>query len=97
MGVLLMTLSVVDAAATLLLLDAGCEEVNPAMRLMLGFGVGAFLVGKFALTGVGDIILAVCQNHYVLGTRLRVSQVLPILVGTYLLLNTYQAILLVVL
>ena len=49
----IMVLCGFDAWATLRLLEAGCVEANPAMQVLLDWGVVPFLAGKFALTGAG--------------------------------------------
>jgi hypothetical protein len=95
LGVLLLILSTVDAAATLVLLDAGCEEINPAMRLLLGHGPSAFLAGKLALTALGSLVLVVFEARPLFRSPVRVGHALAILVGLYAALNIYQATLLV--
>jgi hypothetical protein len=94
MSVLLMTLSIVDAVATLLLLNSGCEEANPAMRILLDQGVNSFLAGKLALTGAGCLVLVIFHKYPLFRSAVRVGHVLPILVGLYITLNAYQAVLL---
>ena len=89
----LLTLSMVDAVATLLLLDLGAEEMNPAMKFLLGHGAQAFLLGKLALTAFALPVLLIGQNHYLFGTRFKVAYVLPMLVGLYATLNIYQLVL----
>ena len=51
--VLLLVLTIVDGTVTLLLLGAGCEEINPAMGYLLRRGPLHFLLGKYALTTAG--------------------------------------------
>jgi hypothetical protein len=94
MSVLLMTLSIADAVATLLLLNSGCEEVNPAMKVLLDHGVGSFLAGKLALTGAGCLVLVIFHKYPLFRSAVRVGHILPILVGLYITLNAYQAVLL---
>jgi hypothetical protein len=95
LGLLLLILSTVDAAATLVLLDAGCEEINPAMRLLLGHGPSAFLAGKLALTALGSLVLVVFEARPLFRSPVRVGHALAILVGLYAVLNVYQATLLI--
>jgi hypothetical protein len=94
LGALLLILSTVDAVATLVLLDAGCEEINPAMRLLLGHGTAAFLGGKLVLTALGSLVLVVFQARPLFRSPVRVIHALAILVGLYAVLNVYQATLL---
>lgn len=84
----------VDAGATLLLLDLGGEDLNPSQKLSLAYGSRAFLVGKLGLTGFALPILLIGQNHSLFGTKFKVSDVLSILVLIYATLNIYQLILL---
>ena len=90
LALLLVAASLGDAVATLFLLDAGCVEVNPAMRLLLEHGAGAFLAGKLALTAAALPVFLICQHHYLFGSPVRVSHVPPILVGIYGILGAYQ-------
>lgn len=95
MASLLLTLSMCDAAATLILLGRGGEELNPAMRFLLGHGVWAFLLGKFALTAAGIGVVLVAQFHYLLGGLLRVGHLLTVVTAIYVLLIGYEVVLLV--
>ena len=87
---LVLVLSTIDAAATLVLLGAGCEELNPAMSLLLEYGVQAFLLGKFLITAAGMPVLLICRNQYLFGAGIRAGYFLPGLAGVYGLLIAYQ-------
>ncbi len=91
LSVLLALLTLVDGAATLILLDAGCEEANPAMDLLIRRGPIAFLLGKYLLTVAGLPFLVLFRRFALFGTRLRIGHLLPIFVSLYLLLIAYQA------
>lgn len=93
-AMILLLLSLADAVATLRLLDAGGEELNPAMRWLLGRGSEAFLAGKMGLTASGAFILLAFRNHRLLVPGLRVRSALPALTGLYACLNVYQVALL---
>ncbi len=90
LAVLLLVLTIVDGAVTLLLLGAGCEEVNPAMDYLLRRGPIFFLLGKYALTTAGLPFLLVFRQFPLFRTRFRVGYLLPIFVGLYLVLLGYQ-------
>ena len=94
-AILLMLLSGVDAVATLVLLRAGCEEVNPAMHFLLSHGVVAFLIGKFLLTGLGAVVLVAFRERRLFRTALRTGHLLVTACGLYAILNTYQFVLLI--
>lgn len=87
---LLLGLSIVDGVITLLLLQAGCEEINPVMNHLLHHGLLAFMIGKYILTAAGIPLLLVFQNYYLFGTRFRVGYLIPLFVVMYLCLVCYQ-------
>jgi len=90
----LLFLTVADGVITLNLLDGNCQEMNPLMQYLLSKGQGAFFLGKYALTVVGLPVLLVFKNHYLFGTRFRVGYLIPLFVGLYAVLLSYQLVLL---
>ncbi len=91
--VLLLALSIVDAAITLLLIQTGCEEINPVMSHLLEYGLLTFLVGKYVLTAAGIPLLLVFKNYYLFGSHFRVGYLFPVFIGMYLCLIGYQMLL----
>jgi hypothetical protein len=87
---LLLALSIVDAAITLLLIQTGCEEINPIMNHLLNYGALAFLVGKYILTAGGIPLLLIFKNYYLFGTRFRVGYLFPVFIGMYFCLIGYE-------
>ncbi len=55
---LLVVLSVLDAFFTLICIQRGGSELNPFMRLALGYGPETFFTAKMLLTIIPAIILA---------------------------------------
>ncbi len=94
LAVSLLVLTVIDGAVTLLLLGNGCEEVNPAMGYLLSRGPTHFLLGKYVLTAAGLPFLLIFRQFTLFRTRFRVGHLLPLFVGLYLVLLTYQVTLL---
>ncbi len=93
-GVLaLVTASLVDAVLTMQLLSAGGKEINPLMDHFLAYGAGAFVFGKYVLTVAGLPLLLIFKNHYLFGTRLRVGNLIPMVVALYMGLIVYQLML----
>jgi len=90
LAVLLLVLTLTDGAITLLLLEAGCEEINPAMSYLLSRGPLYFLLGKYALTTAGLPFLLIFRHFTLFRTRFRVGHLLPVFVGMYLVLLGYQ-------
>jgi len=89
----LLLLTVTDGVITLNLLDGDCGELNPVMQYLLGKGQGAFFLGKYVLTVVGLPVLLVFKNHYLFRTRFRVGYLIPLFVGLYAVLLSYQLVL----
>lgn len=88
--VLLLALSIADGAITLLLIQTGCEEINPIMNHLLSYGFQAFLIGKYVLTAGGIPLLLVFKNYYLFGTGFRVGYLIPVFIGLYCCLIGYQ-------
>ena len=86
---------VLDAMLTVHLLDTGAEEINPLMNRLLQRGVLSFLVGKYALTSLGLVLLLVFKNYYLFGARVRVGHWLPAIAAGYFVLIAYQVWLIV--
>src|SRR5262245_10406660 len=78
---LLLTLTVLDGVLTLVLVEADCHEVNPAMRYLLKRGPASFLIGKYVLTAAGLPVLLIFKNFRLFGTRFRVEYLIPMFVG----------------
>jgi hypothetical protein len=89
----LVAASLVDAVLTMRLLFAGGKEINPLMNSLLAYGMGPFVLGKYALTVAGLPLLLIFKNYYLFGTRLRVSHLIPMLVALYMVLIGYQLVL----
>ena len=88
--VLLLAFSIVDAVITICLLEDGYHELNPVLSHLLAKGLLPFLLGKYALTAIGLPLLLLLNNHFMFGSRFRVSYLIPIFVGAYVVLLSYQ-------
>lgn len=55
-------LSLLDAALTLTLLERGAVELNPVMRYFLTFGPGPFIVVKYGLTALALVLMVVLNT-----------------------------------
>ena len=90
MAALLLMLTLADGVITVVLLDRGCEEANPLMRLLLRQGIVPFLVGKYVLTALFLPVALVLHQYRLFGTRVRVGQIVPLVVALYVVLIVYQ-------
>ena len=90
---MLVIASLCDAVLTIWVIEAGGEEINPAMDRLLEHGIPAFLLGKYFLTVAGLPVLLLFKNHYLFGTRFRVGYLIPLLLALYGVLISYQLLL----
>jgi Domain of unknown function (DUF5658) len=84
----LLACALVDGFLTLELIEAGYHEANPVMHVLLARGPVHFLIGKYVLAAAGLPLLVL------FGTHSRVRYLVPIFAALYVLLITYQVILL---
>jgi len=90
----IMVLSVLDAAFTLMLIQAGVvEEANPFMRWLMEHDTQIFVNLKIVLTGAAVVFLVLCSNALVAG-RIRGRKLLYAVLGLYLLVILYEVVLL---
>lgn len=82
-------LCIVDAVFTLQLVDKGAREVNPVMHFLLGFGPGAFLGVKYALTASSLLFLLVHSRRRLWG-NLQVRHILAAVPFLYSLLILWE-------
>ena len=85
-----LVLCIVDGVLTIELLGVNSVEANPVMRFLLDRGHLPFMVGKYVMTAVGLPFLVVYKNWPLFGTRFRAGFLLPVFLGLYLALVTYQ-------
>jgi hypothetical protein len=90
---LLIVATLVDAGLTVHVLYGGGAEMNPVMDGLLSHGIEAFVIGKYLLTVLGLPVLLIFRNHYLFGTQLRVGHLIPASLALYVVLITYQIIL----
>ncbi len=90
LAVLLVVLTLVDGTVTLILLGAGCEEINPAMDYLIRRGPLYFLLGKYALTTACLPFLLIFRRFPLFRSPFRVGYLLPIFVTLYVILLAYQ-------
>jgi Domain of unknown function (DUF5658) len=92
-AVALYTLAMADAYGTLVLLEAGAEEVNPVMEALLEAEPAWFVPVKLAITAVGVLMLVLHKNFSLCG-RLSALKILYGLLGLYGCLIAYEGVLL---
>jgi len=88
-ALLIMVLSVTDAALTLRLLERGALEANPFMAMLLNASDRAFAVIKVGLTAAGVTLLTLVVRVRAFG-RLRVGILMYALLAAYAVLVSYE-------
>lgn len=71
--IIVLSLSLLDALLTLILLSRGAIELNPVMDYYLSHGPEVFLMVKYGLTGFSVLLIVLLNNvlrtRYGLGTK----------------------------
>ena len=91
-AVALFTLAMADAYGTLVLLEAGAQEINPVMEALLQAEPAWFVPLKLAITAVG-VLLLVLHKNFSLG-QIPALKLLYGLLGLYGCLVAYEGVLL---
>jgi len=81
--VIILLLSVTDAALTLLLIEHGAMEINPVMAFYLGLGPFIFLFVKYALTSAGLVILVLFRSRFLSSVRMSVGVFLYVILAAF--------------
>ena len=85
-------LSLLDAALTLALLNKGAVELNPVMRYYLSLGPRTFVIVKYGLTALSLMIMVVLQTVISLRYRIFSSLMFPsciLLFGSVIIWELY--------
>ncbi|MEM5785871.1 MAG: DUF5658 family protein [Syntrophobacteraceae bacterium] len=93
MALLLFTLllSMLDAFLTIRLIEDNFEEANPVMAFFLERGPTAFILSKWLLTTAGMTTLLILKNYYLWG-KIRTAALMVVFPLLYLMLITYQVV-----
>lgn len=85
---IVLILSILDAAFTLYHISRGAEELNLLMAYALNLGVGYFFIIKYSITAFGVIVLCIHKNFRY------IRQLFIAIITIYTLLIIYHIILL---
>ena len=92
MLVLTLVLSIADAFLTLRLVGQDIGELNPVMDYFLRMGPFQFIMIKWFMSAFGLTTLLVLKNYYLWQGRVKVVAVLVIFPFLYLLLISYEVL-----
>jgi hypothetical protein len=88
-------LSLFDAFLTLRLMDGNFRELNPVMEYFINLGPSPFLLVKWLLTVFGLLTLLILKNFYLWGGKIKAETILVVIPFLYLVLITYEIVLVV--
>ena len=71
---IVLSLSLLDAALTLMLLEKGAVELNPVMHYYISLGPAIFVIVKYSITALALLIILVL--HAIVSTRYRIGSLL---------------------
>jgi len=71
---IVLSLSLLDAALTLMLLEKGAVELNPVMQYYITLGPGIFVMIKYSLTALALLIILVL--HAIISVKYRIGSLL---------------------
>ncbi|MGO8942436.1 MAG: DUF5658 family protein [Syntrophobacteraceae bacterium] len=90
-----LVLSIADAFLTLRLVGEDFHELNPVMDFFLKLGPFQFIMFKCFLTAFGMITLLVLKNYCLWQGKVRIVAVLVLLPSLYLVLVSYEILMVV--
>lgn len=88
----ILALCFADTFNTLQLLQVGAKELNPLMDALIRSDIQLFVIAKFALTGLGLLILVGYRNHIFI-KFLKTQHILYSIFALYAALILYQSVL----
>lgn len=89
-SILLLVLTLLDGALTVMLIDSPRQEANPLMAFALRRSELAFFATKYAITAACIPFLLIFRDYRMFGSRFRVGFLLPLFVTLYVMLLTCQ-------
>jgi hypothetical protein len=87
---LVLILTLVDGLLTLHIIEHPGDEANPIMARALERGIAWFFVSKYLLTAVGMAVLLILREYRIAKTRVRVGDLIPVVLLLYTVLVSLQ-------
>jgi len=88
--ILILTLSILDAELTLILVENGAKEINPLLAYFLNHGPLFFLGIKYFLTSAAIILILFCKDFYIFNTRIKAKMLFFLLPIPFFLVIQWQ-------
>ena len=81
--VIVLSLSLLDALLTLILISRGARELNPVMEYYLSFGPHVFLFAKYGLTALAVILIVLLSEPLTARYRLKADTFLHLFAACF--------------
>ena len=86
----ILSLSILDAFFTLILIESGAKELNPILAYFLGVSPWHFIWTKYLLTSMSVIIVLLCKDFYLFKTRVKARVVFFLLPIPFIIVIPWQ-------
>lgn len=80
----ILVLSILDAALTLVVIQRGATELNPVMAYFLEHGTPTFIVAKYVLTSIGVLILLIFKNVFLTKIKIYTHSLFPCVILVFI-------------
>ena len=86
----ILVLSILDAALTLVVIQRGATELNPVMAYFLEHGTLTFIVAKYVLTSIGVVILLIFKNVFLTKIKIYTHSLFPCVILVFMAVITWE-------
>ena len=86
----ILVLSILDAALTLVVIQRGATELNPVMAYFLEYGTPTFIVAKYVLTSIGVLILLIFKNVFLTKIKIYTHSLFPCVILVFLAVIAWE-------
>jgi hypothetical protein len=86
----ILVLSILDAALTLVVIQRGATELNPVMAYFLEHGTLTFIVAKYVLTSIGVIILLIFKNVFLTKIKIYTHSLFPCVIFVFMTVIAWE-------
>ena len=86
----ILVLSILDAALTLVVIQRGATELNPVMAYFLEHGTLTFIVAKYVLTSIGVLILLIFKNVFLTRLKIYTHSLFPCVIFVFITVIAWE-------
>jgi hypothetical protein len=90
MVLVIMVLSILDAALTLVLINHGAVELNPVMAYFLNISASVFMLVKYVLTAVSVLIILMLNYVFLRHINIHVRALLNYFAGIFVVVVVWE-------